>query len=67
MLLRTYSGLVARAPERGANLVEYALLIAFIVLVVVSAVEYFGQATVGHFDDLNAEWENFGSDPGPAP
>ena len=51
---------VTRADERGANLVEYAMLIAFIALVVVSAVEYFGEATVGHFDDLNAEWETFG-------
>jgi len=65
MIRIVYTWWIARADERGANLVEYAMLIAFIVLVVVSAVEYFGEATVGHFDDLNAEWDNPGGGIGP--
>ncbi len=61
MILRAQLWWVLRGDEHGANLVEYALLIAFIALVVVSAVEYLGNATVAHIDDLNTEWETFGS------
>jgi Flp pilus assembly pilin Flp len=40
-----------RAKERGASLVEYALLIGLIALVCVGAVTYFGQETGAALDD----------------
>jgi len=36
--------------ERGASLVEYALLVALIALVCIGAVEFFGGATSGSID-----------------
>ncbi|WP_436794393.1 Flp family type IVb pilin [Actinospongicola halichondriae] len=40
-----------RARDRGAALVEYALLIALIAIVVVSASAFFGQRLSESFDD----------------
>ena len=40
-----------RAKERGASLVEYALLIALIAVVCVGAVTYFGQETGSALED----------------
>ena len=40
-----------RARERGASLVEYALLIALIAFVCVGAVTYFGEETGSALDD----------------
>ena len=39
----------ARKSERGASLVEYALLLALIAVVVFSAVSFFGTSTGGGF------------------
>lgn len=38
--------------ERGANLVEYALLIAFIAIVCVSAVTILGSSVSGQFSSV---------------
>ena len=38
-----------RRTERGASLVEYALLLALISVVVFSAVSFFGQSSAGGF------------------
>ena len=38
-----------RRSERGAGLVEYALLVSLIALVAFSAVSYFGSANAGGF------------------
>ena len=40
-----------RAKERGASLVEYALLIGLIAVVCVGAVTYFGQETGSALED----------------
>jgi Flp pilus assembly pilin Flp len=40
---------VTRPGERGASLIEYALLIALIAVVVFSAVTFFGQSSAGGF------------------
>ncbi len=37
--------------DRGASLVEYAMLVAFIALACLSAVGYFGAETGGSLDD----------------
>jgi pilus assembly protein Flp/PilA len=44
-----------RDDERGANLVEYALLLALIVLVCVGAVMFFGQAPAKPINTLGDE------------
>lgn len=38
-----------RRNERGASLVEYALLLALIAVVVMGAVSFFGNSTEGNF------------------
>ena len=38
-----------KKAERGASLVEYALLLALIAVVVFSAVSFFGQSSAGGF------------------
>ncbi len=40
----------ARRLERGASLVEYALLLALIALVCVSALQFLGDSTAGNLD-----------------
>ena len=40
---------VRRKRERGASLVEYALLLALIAVVVIGAVSFFGNGTGGGF------------------
>lgn len=42
-------GKQVRKDERGASLVEYALLLALIAVVVFSAVSFFGSSTGGGF------------------
>jgi len=37
-------------PDRGASLVEYALLVALIALVCIAAVSTFGKATASSFN-----------------
>ena len=52
LLRTTIALLVARRPrtDRGASLVEYALLVALIALVCVAAVSFFGQQTSSSFN-----------------
>jgi pilus assembly protein Flp/PilA len=40
--------------ERGASLVEYALLVALIAIVCVAAVTFLGGATKGEFNDIGS-------------
>lgn len=40
------------AAERGASLVEYALLVALIALVCISAVTLFGTVTAGQYSSV---------------
>lgn len=46
----TWSSWSARRTDRGASLVEYALLLALIALVCVSAVQFLGNSTGGSLD-----------------
>ncbi len=41
--------ITSKRGERGASLVEYALLLALIAVVVFSAVSFFGQSSAGGF------------------
>ena len=41
-----------RASERGANLVEYAILIAFIVVLSIAAITLIGQETSSKFEPI---------------
>ncbi len=41
--------------DRGANLVEYALLIALIALVCIGAVTALGGGTSSHFSEITSE------------
>ena len=45
----------SKARERGAAMVEYALLLALLAMVAIGAISLFG-------GDLAAEYESFGSD-----
>ena len=45
----------ARADERGANLVEYAMLAAFIAVACMSAVAFFGINVATMFDNIRAQ------------
>ena len=50
--------------ERGAAMVEYALLLALIALVVVAAVNTFGNSLGGEYEDINSTvQENLDSRP----
>lgn len=49
--VRTASWLEELRSERGATAVEYALMVALIALVVVSAVTFMGQATNSQFEN----------------
>jgi pilus assembly protein Flp/PilA len=40
-----------RKRDRGASLVEYALLLALLVVVCIGAVTFFGSATNGSYED----------------
>ena len=44
--------LIQVVDERGASMVEYALLIALIALVAVSAVTLFGESLSGEFNSI---------------
>lgn len=41
--------------ERGASMVEYALLLALIAIVAVGALTSFGTSLGGEYDDINSE------------
>lgn len=43
--------------ERGAGLVEYALLVALIALACIGGVLFFGTELSGKFDDINSSIE----------
>ncbi len=43
-----------RTNERGANLVEYLLLLAFIAIIVIVAVQTFGSTVSSHFSSANS-------------
>ncbi len=40
------------APERGASVVEYSLLVALIAVVCIGAVTFLGEATAGSYSQL---------------
>ena len=44
--------------ERGASLVEYALLLALIAIVCIAAVTTLGQTAADNFDGINSALEN---------
>jgi len=44
--------------ERGAAMVEYALLLALLALVVVAAVNTFGESLGGEYGDINSSIES---------
>ena len=46
-----------RHSERGGNLVEYALLLALLVLVAVASIMGFSQATSGQFSRISTATE----------
>ena len=57
MQMRTLNGLFVWTKtlitnERGANLVEYAILVAFIVVVSVAAITLIGQETSSKFEPV---------------
>ena len=57
MHMRTLNGLFVWtktlvSSERGANLVEYAILIAFIVVISVAAITLIGQETSSKFEPI---------------
>ena len=41
-------------PERGASIVEYTLLLAFIVIVCLIAVQFLGHQTSSQFDNTGS-------------
>lgn len=49
------TGPVDRSSERGANLVEYVLLLALIVLVCIGAVTLLGGATGESYSELSSQ------------
>lgn len=55
---RTYSRLARIGDERGASLVEYALLVALIAVVCVVAVSFFGGETSNSFSRAASEVGN---------
>ncbi len=44
--------------ERGASMVEYALLLALIAIVAVGALTAFGNGVGAEYDDINSEIDN---------
>lgn len=42
--------------QRGAGLVEYALLLALIVLVCIAAVTFFGASTSGQYSNISSQF-----------
>ena len=53
-LVTTYLRARFGDTERGANLIEYAFLVALIALVCVSAVTFFGQSTANDIAPLGS-------------
>lgn len=49
-----------REDERGASLVEYALLVGLIAVVCIGAVTYFGSADAGSLTDSGSQIVNAG-------
>lgn len=43
--------------ERGASMVEYALLLALIAIVAIGGITAFGTGVGGEYDDINSEIE----------
>jgi pilus assembly protein Flp/PilA len=56
--VRTWMASRTEQDDRGAALVEYALLIALIVLVCVVGVQFFGTATSGGFSSAGTSMAN---------
>jgi len=56
-----YIGIRLHRGERGASLVEYALLVALIALVCLAAVTYFGSATSGRLSSNASSISSAGS------
>ncbi|MFV0523507.1 MAG: Flp family type IVb pilin [Acidimicrobiales bacterium] len=52
---RTHEPTTRHAPERGASLVEYVLLVGLIALVCVASVSLLGDATVTPYSSVTTE------------
>lgn len=53
-LRRLHIWLTTDRMERGASLVEYALLVALIALVCFAAIGFLGESTSGSYDDMGS-------------
>ena len=58
MMLRIRIWLTADRGDRGASLVEYALLVALIALVCFVAVGFLGNQTSSHFENTGNSFNN---------
>jgi len=54
-LLQHLMSMIDRRSERGASLVEYALLVALIAVVMIGAVTFLGESTFGSLEDSNEQ------------
>jgi len=45
--------IVKKSKERGASLIEYALLVALIALIAIAAIKILGEKTTKTFEDIN--------------
>ncbi len=54
----TEEGSRQRRNQRGATLVEYALLVALLALVMATAVEFLGEGTSARFQSVNVPFED---------
>lgn len=58
--VRTAVGAVlGRSRERGASLVEYALLLALIAVVCLTAINYFGSSVGGSLGDSGSQFSTY--------
>ena len=55
-LLRCRNAVVKGGPDRGAAMVEYALLIALLAVVAIGAVTLYGNSLSGEFSDINSSY-----------
>lgn len=53
--------LARRLPDRGASLVEYALLLALIAIAAIAGVTLLGESTSAVFDDANSQFPASGN------
>ena len=53
-LIRSFARWIARQSERGASLIEYALLVALIAVVMIGAIEVLGGSALTSLERSNA-------------